>query len=87
MRFAGSRENVSAGFAGGACSCISLESLGQVSKPSPPPPPREGGGGGEGGIFGDNDFWIAQYVSFQYMLVCKMNYSAFRDYLRWYIAA
>ena len=39
------------------------------------------------GIFGDNDFWIAQYVSFQYMLVCKMNHSAFRDYLRWYIAA
>ena len=28
-----------------------------------------------------------QYVSFQYLLVCKMNYSAFRDYLRWYIAA
>ena len=45
----------------------------------PNPPPR--------GIFGDNDFWIAQYVSFQYLLVCKMNYSAFRDYLRWYIAA
>ncbi len=45
----------------------------------PPPPPP--------GIFGDNDFWIAQYVSFQYLLVCKMNYSAFRDYLRWYIAA
>ena len=39
------------------------------------------------GIFGDNDFWIAQYVSFQYLLVCKMNYSAFGDYLRWYIAA
>ena len=39
------------------------------------------------GIFGDNDFWIAQYASFQYLLVCKMNYSAFRDYLRWYIAA
>ena len=38
-------------------------------------------------IFGDNDFWIAQYVSFQYLLVCKMNYSAFTDYLRWYIAA
>ena len=47
--------------------------------PPPPPPP--------GGNFGDNDFWIAQYVSFQYLLVCKMNYSAFRDYLRWYIAA
>ena len=47
--------------------------MGQVSKPSPPR-----------GIFGDNDFWIAQYVSFQYLLVCKMNYSAFRDYLRWY---
>ena len=31
--------------------------------------------------------WIAQYVSFQYLLVCKMNYSAFRDYLGWYIAA
>ena len=45
----------------------------------PPPPPRW--------IFGDNDFWIAQYVSFQYLLVCKMNYSAFRDYLRWYKAA
>ena len=44
-------------------------------------------GGGGGGDFGDNDFWIAQYVSFQYLLVCKMNYSAFRDYLRWYIAA
>ena len=44
--------------------------------PTPPPP----------GIFWDNDFWIAQYVSFQYLLVCKMNYSAFRDYLRWYIA-
>ena len=29
----------------------------------------------------------AQYVSFQYLLVCTMNYSAFRDYLRWYIAA
>ena len=43
-----------------------------------PPPP---------GSFGDNDFWIARYVSFQYLLVCKMNYSAFRDYLRWYIAA
>ena len=40
-----------------------------------------------GVIFGDNDFWIAQYVSFQSLLVCKMNYSAFRDYLRWYIAA
>ena len=39
------------------------------------------------GIFGDNDFWIAQYVSFQYLLFCKMNYSAFRDYLIWYIAA
>ena len=38
-------------------------------------------------IFGDNDFWIAHYVSFQYLLVCKLNYSAFRDYLRWYIAA
>ena len=38
-------------------------------------------------LVGDNDFWIAQYVSFQYLLVCKMNYSAFRDYLRWYIAA
>ena len=25
-------------------------------------------------------------MSFQYLLVCKMNYSAFRDYLRWYIA-
>ena len=24
------------------------------------------------------DFWIAQYVSFQYLLVCKMSYSAFR---------
>ena len=47
--------------------------------PPSPPPPR--------GIFGDNDFWIAQYVSFQYLLVCKMNYSAFRGYLRWYIAA
>ena len=35
---------------------------------------------------GDNDFWIAQYMSFQYLLVCKMNYSAFRDYLRWYLA-
>ena len=46
--------------------------------PPPPSPP---------GIFGDNDFWIAHYVSFQYLLVCKMNYSAFRDYLRWYIAA
>ena len=23
-------------------------------------------------------------MSFQYLLVCKMNYSAFRDYLRWY---
>ena len=73
-----------------------LQSMGQVSKPSPspsppvppfplppppppPPPPPE--------IFGDNDFWIAQYVSFQYLLVCKMNYSAVRDYLRWYIAA
>ena len=54
-------------------------SMGQVSKPHPPPPPPE--------IFGDNDFWIAQYVSFQYLLVCKMNYSAFRDYLRWYVAA
>ena len=39
------------------------------------------------GIFGDSDFWIVQYVSFQYLLVCKMNYSVFRDYLRWYIAA
>ena len=49
--------------------------------PNPPTPhPRPLG------IFGDNDFWIAQYVSFQYLLVCKMNYSAFRDYLRWYIA-
>ena len=44
-----------------------------------PPHPR--------GIFWDNDFWIAEYVSFQYLLVCKMNYSAFRGYLRWYIAA
>ena len=26
-------------------------------------------------------------MSFQYLLVSKMNYSAFRDYLRWYIAA
>ena len=51
--------------------------------PSPPPPP----GGRRGKFFGDNDFWIALYVSFQYRLVCKMNYSAFRDYLRWYIAA
>ena len=51
---------------------------------TPPPPP---GGGGGGGNFGDNDFWIAQYVSFQYLHVCKMNYSAFRYYLRWYIAA
>ena len=47
-----------------------------IERPPPPPPP-----------IGDNDFWIAQYVSFQYLLVCKMNYSAFRDYLRWYIAA
>ena len=46
--------------------------------PPPPPTPR---------IFGDNDFWIALYKSFQYLLVCKMTYSAFRDYLRWYIAA
>ena len=37
-------------------------------------------------LFGDRDFWIAQYVSFQYLLVWRMNYSAFRDYLRWYIA-
>ena len=51
---------------------------------TPTPAPRGGGGGG---IFGNNDFWIAQYVSFQYLLVCKMNYSAFRDYLRWYISA
>ena len=49
------------------------------SLPPPPTPPP--------GIFGDSDFWIAWYVSFQYLLVCKMNYSAFRDYLRWYIAA
>ena len=48
-------------------------------QPTPPPP--------WGVIFGDSDFWIAQYVSFQYLLVCKMNYSAFRDYLKWYIAA
>ena len=55
----------------------------------PPPPPRNPAPppGGGGGSFGDNEFWIAQYVSFQYLLVCKMNYSAFRDYLRWYIAA
>ena len=39
------------------------------------------------GFFIDIDFWIAQYVSFQYLFVCKMNYSAFRDYLRWYVAA
>ena len=57
--------------------------MGQVSTPPPPPPSPPT----PGGIFGDNDFWIAQYVSFQYLLVCKMNYSAFRDYLRWYIAA
>ena len=38
-------------------------------------------------LFGDSDFWIAQYVSFHYLLVWRMNYSAFRDYLRWYIAA
>ena len=38
-------------------------------------------------FFVDIDFWIAQYVSFQYLFVCKMNYSAFRDYLRWYVAA
>ena len=31
--------------------------------PFPHPPP---------GIFGDNDFWIAQYASFQYLLVCKI---------------
>ena len=48
----------------------------------PPPPP-----GGGGGIFGDNAFWIAQCVSFQYLLVCKMNYSAFRDYLRYSLIA
>ena len=36
---------------------------------------------------GDNNFWIAHYVSFQYLLVCNMNYSAFRDYLRSYLAA
>ena len=52
---------------------------GIVTLPPPPPP--------SGGIFRYNDFWIAQYVSFQYLLVCKMNYSAFRDYLRWYIPA
>ena len=51
---------------------------------NPPPPPSPSP---PGGIFGDNDFWIAQYVSFQYQLVCKVNYSAFIDYLRWYIAA
>ena len=50
IRFAGSRENASAGFAGGACSCISLESMGRVSKPSPPPHP--GGWGGGGGVEG-----------------------------------
>ena len=42
-----------------------------IETPPPPPPPP----------------WIAQYVSFQYLLVCKMNLSAVRDYLRWYIAA
>ena len=26
-------------------------------------------------------------MSFQYLLVCKLNFSAFRDYLRWYIAS
>ena len=57
-----------------------IETLPPLAPPPPPPTPT-------GGIFGDNDFWIAQYVSFQYLLVCKMNYSAFRDYLRWYIAA
>ena len=57
--------------------------MGQVSKPSTP----LGSGGGRWGWWvGDNNFWIALYVSFQYLLVCKMNYSAFRDYLRWYIA-
>ena len=59
--------------------CVSLPSR-LVRGPGINPPPTRG-------IFGDNDFWIAHYVSFQYLLVCKMNYSAFRDYLRWYIAA
>ena len=54
-----------------------IETLTHLPLPPPPPPPHL-----RGGIFGDNDFWIAQYVSFQYLLVCKMNYSAFRDYLR-----
>ena len=54
----------------------------QVSKSSTPPsnPPTQG-------ILETMIFGVAQYVSFQYLLVCKVNYSAFRDYRRWYIAA
>ena len=55
--------------------------------PPPPPPPRPPPPPPPPGIFGDNVFWIAQYVSFQYLLVCKMNYSDFRDYRIWYLAA
>ena len=65
-----------AGFSCTGSSAKSISPWARYRNPPPPPPP-----------LGDTDFWIAQYVSFQYLLVCKMNYSAFRDYLRWYIAA